>query len=100
MAATCRIGERDWRAPVLGDPICGSKPADILHMAAGAMGSMILCRESSGPIETAAPQFALAYGESLSAGPLTCTSAPSGMTCTDASTGNYFRVSRESFDIT
>lgn len=46
------------------------------------------------------PQFALAYGESLSAGPLTCTSAPSGMTCTDASTGNYFRVSRESFDIT
>lgn len=100
LAATCRIAERDWAAPVLGDPICGSLPADILHIAAGAMGSMILCRESSGPIETAVPEFALPYGESVAAGQLTCTSAPSGVTCTDSGSGNYFRVSRESYEIT
>ena len=100
LAATCRIGEREWTAPVLGDPMCGSRPADILHISAGAMRSMILCRETSGPIENATPEFALPFGESLTAGQLTCTSTPSGITCTDAGTGNYFEMSRESYEIT
>ncbi len=100
LAATCRIEERDWTAPVLRDPMCGSRPADIPHISAGAMRSMILCSETSGPIVTATPEFALPFGESLTAGQLTCASAPSGMTCTDAGTGNYFNVSRESYEIT
>ena len=41
----------------------------------------------------------LQYGQSRSAGPITCDSAPSGMTCTDTSTGHYFRVSRESYQL-
>jgi hypothetical protein len=38
----------------------------------------------------------LAYGKTASAGTITCASEPAGMTCTDSSTGHFFRVSRES----
>ncbi|WP_055405084.1 MULTISPECIES: DUF6636 domain-containing protein [unclassified Mycobacterium] len=41
----------------------------------------------------------LDYGRSLSAGTITCASEPSGMKCTDGSTGHYFRVSRDSYDL-
>jgi hypothetical protein len=41
----------------------------------------------------------LQYGQSRSAGPITCDSEPSGMTCTDKSTGHFFRVSRESYQL-
>jgi hypothetical protein len=39
----------------------------------------------------------LAYGETASAGTIACDSEPSGMTCTDSSTGHFFRVSAESY---
>ena len=42
---------------------------------------------------------ALAYGQTRSLGALTCDSEPSGMTCTDASTGHFFRISRDSYQI-
>ncbi len=41
----------------------------------------------------------LGYGQTLSAGTLSCGSEPSGMRCTDSSSGHHFRVSRESFDL-
>jgi hypothetical protein len=41
----------------------------------------------------------LNYGQTITAGTLTCESQPSGMKCTDSSTGHYFRVSRDSYDI-
>ncbi len=41
----------------------------------------------------------LPYGQTRSAGPITCDSEPSGMACTDASTGHYFRISRESYEV-
>jgi hypothetical protein len=40
---------------------------------------------------------ALAYGQTRSLGALTCDSEPSGMTCTDGSTGHFFRISRDSY---
>jgi hypothetical protein len=36
--------------------------------------------------------------QSLS-GNIACDSEPSGVKCTDSSTGHYFRVSRESYDL-
>jgi len=30
---------------------------------------------------------------------MTCDSEPSGMTCTDSSTGHFFRISRESYQL-
>jgi hypothetical protein len=42
---------------------------------------------------------ALAFGQTRSLGALTCDSEPSGMTCTDGSTGHFFRMSRESYQV-
>jgi hypothetical protein len=41
----------------------------------------------------------LSYGSSWPVNPITCGSEPAGMTCTDASTGHYFRVSRDSYEL-
>ncbi len=41
----------------------------------------------------------LGYGQSISAGTLSCVSEQSGMKCTDSSSGHYFRVSRDSFNL-
>jgi hypothetical protein len=41
----------------------------------------------------------LSYGQTRSADPITCDSEASGMTCTDSSTGHFFRVSRESYQL-
>jgi hypothetical protein len=41
----------------------------------------------------------LAYGKTASAGTITCDSEPTGMTCTDSSTGHFFRVSWESYQL-
>jgi hypothetical protein len=41
----------------------------------------------------------LAHGLTASAGTITCDSEPVGMTCTDSSTGHFFRVSWESYQL-
>ena len=41
----------------------------------------------------------LDYGQTRSVGPITCASEPSGVTCTDTSTGHFFRVSRDSYEL-
>ena len=41
----------------------------------------------------------LPYGQTRTAGPITCDSEPSGVTCTDASTGHYFRLSAQSYQL-
>jgi hypothetical protein len=41
----------------------------------------------------------LAYGQTRSAGPITCDSELAGVTCTDNSTGHFFKVSRESYQL-
>ncbi len=41
----------------------------------------------------------LAYDASQSLASLTCTSAPTGITCADTGTGHSFRISRESYKL-
>ncbi|MGX9789668.1 DUF6636 domain-containing protein [Mycobacterium sp. MMS18-G62] len=41
----------------------------------------------------------LDYGQTKSSGVMTCASEPSGVTCTDTSTGHFFRVSRDSYEL-
>jgi hypothetical protein len=41
----------------------------------------------------------LDYGQTDSIGAITCNSEPTGITCTDTSTGHFFRVSRESYQL-
>ncbi len=48
-------------------------------------------RDSSAPI--------LGYGSRTVAGPISCDSQPSGVTCTDTTTGHFFQMSREKYDL-
>jgi hypothetical protein len=41
----------------------------------------------------------LAYGQTHTVDTITCDSEPSGVTCTDTSTGHFFRVSGESYQL-
>lgn len=41
----------------------------------------------------------LEYGQAMSLGSITCASEPSAMTCTDTSSGRFFRVSRDSYQL-
>ncbi|MHA7650689.1 DUF6636 domain-containing protein [Mycobacterium sp. ML4] len=41
----------------------------------------------------------LDYGQTASAGTLSCVSGQSGVTCTDSSSGHFFQVSRDSFKL-
>ncbi|MFY9920658.1 MAG: hypothetical protein WAL26_20030 [Mycobacterium sp.] len=41
----------------------------------------------------------LDYGQTYSHGAITCNSELSGVTCTDTSTGHFFRVSRENYEL-
>ena len=45
------------------------------------------------------PWPVLEYGQSRSYGAILCESQPSGVTCTDTSTGHFFRLSRESYEV-
>jgi hypothetical protein len=40
----------------------------------------------------------LDYGQTISAGTITCDSEPTGIKCTDSS-GHYFRVSKDSYNL-
>jgi hypothetical protein len=53
------------------------------------------CYEGAGNMSRPGP--ALGYGQTHSVGTITCGSEPSGVTCTDSSTGHFFRVSRETY---
>jgi hypothetical protein len=41
----------------------------------------------------------LDYGQTHSIGTITCDTEPAGVTCIDSSTGHFFRVSRESYQL-
>lgn len=41
----------------------------------------------------------LDYGQKRVVGSITCDSEPSGVTCSDAGTGHFFRVSRDSYQV-
>jgi hypothetical protein len=45
------------------------------------------------------PWPTLDYGQTRSLGAITCHSEPAGVTCTDTSTGHFFRVSRDSYQL-
>lgn len=52
-----------------------------------------------GDVVALPPLPTLDVGQSKSLGAITCTSEPSAVTCTDASSGRFFRVSRDSYQL-
>jgi hypothetical protein len=92
--ARCEIGLRTWSAP--------ARP----ESCEGGWGDRVELRQGSAPhLECRTdtlrghPLPILAYGDSWRTGSITCGSAPTAMTCTDASTGRSFSLSRELFNL-
>jgi len=109
----CDIRDYTWTAedciaPRTPPAAADRSPADIFSLREGEPAGM-LCdptRESRtkqhipGAFDRFDPDLpTLDYGQTRSAGPITCDSEPTGMTCTDSSTGHFFRVARESYQL-
>ncbi len=91
----CDISDFTYQPPP--PPECGK------HLAWGSRFSLTPGKpaaiECHGDTLRVPGEPTLNYGQTTSAGTITCDSEPSGMKCTDSSTGHYFRVSRDSYDL-
>jgi hypothetical protein len=92
-SAAREIADYSWMAPPRS-PDCHLNWGSRLKLEQG--GAAVF--DCSGA-ELPTPEQTLAYGETRSIGSITCDSEPVGMTCTDLSTGHYFRVSRETYEL-
>jgi uncharacterized protein DUF6636 len=92
--AACEIRDHTWATPPRPTPCMGS------------FGNRISIRRGSAPEMTCHTDSlmgngypTLQYGQTQSLGPITCDSETTGMTCTDDSTGHYFRLSRDNYEL-
>jgi hypothetical protein len=92
ITARCEVVEHTWVAP---PPDCHLDSGDRFYLTQGGSAVVGCYGQEFGP----APQQTLGYGQSLSFGTITCVSEYTGMTCTDSSTGRYFRVSRDTYEL-
>lgn len=89
----CDIAERSWAPP--------PRPADCefdygqgIAFGPGEPPAFVCAGDTAlwaGP--------ALEFGQGVSAGPMWCESAPSGVTCGDNTTGSGFTISRENYTV-
>jgi hypothetical protein len=94
-AAACDISDYTYQPPP--PPPCGQHlPWGSRFVLESGKAAAIHCHGDTLRLQG---EPILDFGQTRSAGTLTCTSDPSGMRCSDSSTGHYFRVSRESYDL-
>ena len=95
---SCEVSEHTWVAPRA--PVCAGQDidGDELSMIGEASQPTWGCFSGFGPLSQS-DQSTLDYGQTLSVGPITCDSEPSGVTCTGSNTGHFLRVSRESYQL-
>jgi Family of unknown function (DUF6636) len=93
---TCITADHTWVAPPRS-PDCSADQrwGDALSLYQGSAGFQCYRRL---PDDPTAGQT-LNYGQTLANGTITCESEPAGMTCTDTSTGHFFRLARESYQL-
>jgi hypothetical protein len=91
--ARCDIIDRDWSPP--------PRPADCefdygqgISIAPGEPASFVCAGDTAFGADEVLP-----YGDALTAGPLRCESADSGITCRDADTGHGFRLALEAYQL-
>ncbi|MCV7195922.1 DUF6636 domain-containing protein [Mycobacterium angelicum] len=95
MGAACDISEYNYQPPP--PPECGKHLAwgSRFTLSAGAAGA-IACHGDTLRIPG---EPTLNYGQTASAGTITCVSEMSGMKCTDSSSGHFFRVSKDAYQL-
>jgi hypothetical protein len=92
-SARCEIVDHAWVAPPRSAD-CRLNWGDRFELTQGG-GAGFNCYGQEFPTA----EETLAYGHTLSLGTITCDSEYTGMTCTDSSTGHYFRISREGYEL-
>jgi hypothetical protein len=91
-AARCEVLDHTWTAPP--PPDCHLDSGDRFYLTQGN-AAVVGCYAQEFPVA----ESTLGYGQSLSLDTITCVSEYTGMTCTDSSTGHYFSVSREIYQL-
>ena len=89
----CDIGNHSWAHP---QPPPADRP-DYTSTFVLMRGQMPIVGYRGGTFVALGPT--LDYGQTQSAGAITCSSEQSAMKCTDVSTGHFFRVSQESYEL-
>jgi Family of unknown function (DUF6636) len=92
--ASCEITDHTWVAPPR-PPVCEGVWGDRIEMYQGSPPALVCSSDTlrGNGLPT------LPYGQIWSVKSITCDSEPSGMTCTDASTGHFFRIARGSYEL-
>ena len=93
--ASCEIKNYTWFIPPPPDYFVGGR-GNIFILARGS-APVAGVWHSDHQFPDGSPT--LDYGQSRTAGTITCDSESAGVTCTDSSTGHFFRVSRESYQV-
>jgi hypothetical protein len=99
-AAHCEIRDHTWVAPVssyTGNP-CDFNFGGLIFGLFPGKAAGVSCYQGASSFNTPGVQT-LDYGQTRSMDTITCDSEPSDMTCTDSSTGHFFRVSGESYQL-
>ena len=94
-SARCDIQQRDWSPP--------PRPADCPSVTGYGQGIIVTPGQPAQIVCAGDTAYnnngALAYGDSITAGVLRCTSMESGMTCRDLQTGHGFTIARQAYQL-
>jgi hypothetical protein len=101
-SATCDIGNYTFQPPK--PPPWGGDSCPDPNVARFSLGQTgdppsVDCEGAWLWLHRAPGLSTLGYGQTRSVGAITCDSDPSGVTCTDTSTGHFFHVSHEVYQL-
>lgn len=94
--ANCQIINYTYQTPPK-PPDCNTQWGDNWHLDQG--NANVPYTECHSGTNALPPIPTLDYGQTRTLGALICTSEPSGVRCTDNSTGHFFRLSRDSYQL-
>jgi hypothetical protein len=92
--ATCRVIDHTYALPPRGD--CAEPGwGNSVWLSQGKAPFLPCDTEQPGEYHGMPARMTLDYGQTQSAGTMSCDSEQSGVTCADSSTGHFFTVSRD-----
>ena len=89
----CDIRERDW-SPPLRSASCPVEWGQGIYLEAGTPADFVCAGDTA--LMSAGP---LAYGDTIVAGSIECTSTPDGITCWDFVYGGEFSIARQAYHL-
>ncbi len=92
----CDVAEHTYEAPSRPADCGPTNFGDRIQLLPGQLPTMP-CHGDT--VKNPGQEQTLDYGQTVSLGPITCESQSAGMTCTDSSTGHFFRLARDSYQI-